>query len=192
MTAPGLGVNPQYVHTFTSAAFDWRPGEYARRGGLYSIAHHNYSDRDDTFSFSRLDAEAVQHIPVLRENWVFSMRARLETTLDDDDQVPFFMLPSLGSGSTLRGYSSWRFRDRHSMLLSGEWRWIPNRMAIDMALFYDAGMVAPRFDAITLKSFKSDVGIGFRVHAPAKTVLRVELAKGSEGWRTVWSSGAAF
>jgi hypothetical protein len=193
VTAPGLGVNPQYVHTFTSAAFDWRPGlEYARRGGLYGIAHHTYSDRDGTFSFSRFDAEAVQHIPVLRENWVFSMRARLETILDDDDQVPYFMLPSLGSGSTLRGYSSWRFRDRHSMLLSGEWRWIPNRMAMDMALFYDAGMVAPRFDAITLQKFKSDVGIGIRLHAPAKTVLRVELAKGTEGMRVVFSSGAAF
>ena len=28
--------------------------------------------------------------------------------------VPYFLLPSLGSGSTLRGYSSWRFRDRNS------------------------------------------------------------------------------
>ena len=80
--------------------------------------------------------------------------------------MPYFLLPSLGSGSTLRGYSSWRFRDRHAMLLSGEWRWIPNRMAIDMAFFYDTGMVAPRLDAITFGSFVSDFGVGMRFHSP--------------------------
>ena len=30
----------------------------------------------------------MQHIPILRENWVVSLRGRLETTLDDEDQVP--------------------------------------------------------------------------------------------------------
>ncbi len=192
-TAPGVGVNPAYVHTTTSAAFDWRPAaDYARRGGLYKIARHHYADQDSTYSFDRLDAEAVQHIPILRENWVFSMRGRLETTLGDDDLVPYFLLPSLGSGSTLRAYSSWRFRDRHAVLLSGEWRWIPNRMAVDMAIFYDTGMVAPRLDAIALNSFVSDVGVGIRFHTPVRTPLRVELAKGSEGWHMVWSASAAF
>ena len=32
--------------------------------------YHNYADRDDTYSFDRLDAEVVQHIPILRETWV--------------------------------------------------------------------------------------------------------------------------
>ena len=191
--APGVGVNPAYLHTTTSAAFDWRPAvDYARRGGMYRVAHHRYADRDSTYSFSRFDAEAVQHVPILRENWVISMRARLETTLDDDDQVPYFLLPALGSGSTLRGYSSWRFRDRHGVLLSGEWRWIANRMALDMAFFYDAGMVAPRLDAIALSSFVSNVGVGMRFHGPAKTPLRIELAKSSEGWQLVFAASAAF
>lgn len=192
-TAPGLGVNPTYLHTTTSASFDWRPAaDYARRGGAYTIARHHYADQDSTYSFNRLDAEVVQHIPILRENWVVSMHGRLQTTLGDDDQVPYFMLPALGSGSTLRGYSSWRFRDRHAMLLSGEWRWIPNRMALDMAIFYDTGMVAPRLDAIALQSFVSDVGVGVRFHAPARTPLRIEFAKGSEGLRLVFSASSAF
>ena len=123
---------------------------------------------------------------------MISLHGRLETTLGDDDQVPYFLLPSLGSGSTLRGYSSWRFRDRHALLLSGEWRWIPNRMALDMAFFYDTGMVAPRLDAIALDSRVSDVGVGLRFHAPARTPLRVEFAKGSEGLRLVFAASAAF
>ncbi len=83
----------------------------------------------------------MQHLPLLRETWVFSLHGLLQTTLDDGDTVPFFLLPSLGSGSTLRGYGSWRFRDRHSLLMSGEFRWIPNRMGLDMAIFYDTGKV---------------------------------------------------
>jgi len=191
--APGAGANPDYVHTTATAAFDWRPAaDYARRGGLYQIARHHYADRDKTYSFDRLDAEIVQHVPILRENWVLSFHSRLESTLGDDDQVPYFLLPALGSGSTLRGYSSWRFRDRHSMLVSGEWRWIANRLALDMALFYDAGMVAPTLDGIALGSFVSDYGVGARFHGPARTPLRVELAKGREGARVVFAASAAF
>jgi outer membrane translocation and assembly module TamA len=139
-----------------------------------------------------LQGEIVQHVPILRENWVISLRGRLESVLDDDDQVPYFLLPSLGSGSTLRGYSSWRFRDRHSLLMSAEWRWIPSRLAMDMAIFYDTGKVTPRFDDISFKDLKSDYGIGVRFHTPFATPLRVELARSREGTRIVFSGGAAF
>ena len=192
-TAPGLGGDIAYLHTSTGAAFDWRPAvDYARRGGVVRVAAHHYADRGDTYSFNRVETEVVQHMPILRETWVISLRGRLETTPGDDDVVPYFMLPSLGSGSTLRGYSSWRFRDRHSALLSGEWRWIVNRMALDMALFYDTGMVAPRLDDIAMNRFVSDFGVGIRFHTPDRTPLRVDVAKGSEGVNIVFSAGAAF
>ena len=192
-SAPGLGVNPTYLHTVLSGGVDSRPSPgYARHGGLYGISYHNYADRDDTYSFDRFDAEIVQHIPLLRENWVISLHGLLQTTLDDADTVPFFLLPSLGSGSTLRGYSSWRFRDRHSLLMSGEFRWIPNRLGLDMALFYDTGKVTPRWDDLSFSDLKSDFGIGIRFHGPLSTPLRIELAKGSEGMRLVFSGSAAF
>ena len=192
-SAPGLGVNPTYLHTVLSGGVDSRPSPgYARHGGLYGISYHNYADRDDTYSFDRFDAEIVQHIPLVRENWVISLHGLLQTTLDDDDTVPYFLLPSLGSGSTLRGYSSWRFRDRHSLLMSGEFRWIPNRLGLDMALFYDTGKVTPRWDDLSFSGLKSDVGIGIRFHGPLSTPLRIELAKGSEGMRIVFAGSAAF
>ena len=192
-SAPGAGADPDFVRTSVVAAFDWRPAaDYARRGGLYQIGRHHYDDRQDTYSFDRFDAELVQHVPILRENWVLSFHARLESTLGDDSEVPYFLLPALGSGSTLRGYSSWRFRDRHAMLVTGEWRWIASRLALDMALFYDAGMVAPTLDAIAMRSFVSNVGIGARFHGPARTPLRIELAHGREGARLVFAASAAF
>ncbi len=192
-TAPGLGVSPAFLHTIASAGIDWRPApDYARRGGLYQVTYHNYADRDDVHSFDRVDGEIVQHIPVLRENWVISLHGLVQTTLDDEDEVPYFLLPSLGSGSTLRAYPSWRYRDRHSLLLTGELRWIPSRLGIDMALFYDMGKVARRWDELSLDGLKSNVGIGVRFHTPLATPLRIELAHGREGLHLVFAGSAAF
>jgi outer membrane protein assembly factor BamA len=192
-TAPGLGSNPDFVHVTVSAAIDTRLSpDYARRGGLYEIAIHEYDDQEDRYSFERLDAEIVQHIPIVRENWVLSLRGRLQSIVGDSDTVPFFLLPSLGSGSTLRGYSSWRFRDRHAALFSAEWRWLPNRMAMDAALFVDAGTVAGRFTALGSAGLQSDVGFGVRFHSPVATPLRIDLAYGREGIKLNFTASAAF
>jgi hypothetical protein len=192
-TAPGLGASPAYLHFTAGAAIDTRPSPgYARRGGLYGLTYHNYDDRDNTYSFDRLDAEIVQHVPILRENWVMSLHGLVQTTLDDHDTVPYFLLPSLGSGSTLRGFSGWRFRDRTSLLMSGEFRWIPSRLALDMALFYDTGKVTPRFHDLSFKGLASDVGVGIRFHGPLATPLRIDIARSREGLHVVFSGGAAF
>jgi hypothetical protein len=192
-TAPGLGDSPTYVKASFSGGIDWRPSAgYARRGGLYQVTYHNYADLDETYSFDRVDGEIVQHLPILRETWVVSLHGLVQTTLEDDDIVPYFMMPSLGSGSTLRAYSSGRYRDRHSLLLSGELRWIPNRTALDMALFYDMGKVASHWDGLSLRGLKSNVGIGARFHGPLATPLRIELAHGREGFNLVFSGSAAF
>jgi hypothetical protein len=192
-TAPGLGTSSAYLHAHASGGIDWRPAAgYARRGGLYQVTYHTYADRDSTYSFDRVDGEIVQHVPILRENWVISLHGLVQTTLDDEDVVPYYLLPALGSGSTLRAYPSWRFRDRHSLLLSGEFRWIPNRLGLDMALFYDAGKVTARREDLDLDGLKSNVGIGIRFHGPMATPLRVELAKGREGLHLVFAGNAAF
>ena len=192
-TAPGLGANPSYLHMTWSGGIDWRPSPgYARRGGLYELSYEGYFDVDDTYTFDLLQAEVVQHLPILRENWVLSFHGVARTTLDDDAVVPYFLLPSLGSGSTLRAYPSWRFRDRHSLLLSGEWRWIPNRSFLDMAIFYDAGKVASRREDLNFTGLKHDWGVGLRIHGPFSTPLRIDIARGSEGTNLVFSGSAAF
>ncbi len=190
-TAPALGLDPTYWHATASAGYDWRssPG-YSRTGGLYELRYHRYVGGPD--DFDRLEGEVIQHVPLVRENWVLSLRGQAETILDDDATVPFYLLSSLGGSDTLRGYGSWRFRDRHAAVTSAEFRWIPNRTGVDVALFYDAGMVAPRFEDLSWRRFRSDVGVGVRFHGPLSTPLRIEVAKGREGLRLVFSGRAAF
>jgi hypothetical protein len=184
----------RYLIARAAAGADWRssPG-YSRTGGLYRVewAHHD-SRGGGPFTFRQIEAEAIQLLPLLRESSVIALRGLITTTTTDAGQaVPVFMLPSLGGGTTLRGYPSWRFRDRHRLLLSGEYRWMASQV-IDMAIFVDAGMVAPRRDDLRLRALKTDAGIGIRLHGPTFTALRLDVARGREGWVVNLGGGAAF
>jgi hypothetical protein len=192
-TLPGFGTKTTYLHTQGTVGFDWRtsPG-YSRRGGYYGVTLHDYADKDEQFGFDELDYEAIQHVPILREAWVISLRARARTTHPkSDQQVPFFMLPYVGSGSTLRGFTSHRFRGRNSLVLQAEWRIMANRF-MDTAVFYDTGKVAARSADLDLHGLKSDYGFGVRFHGPFATPLRVELAKSPEGLRLVVATHPIF
>jgi surface antigen Omp85-like protein len=192
-TLPGLGASPTYVHSHGTLALDSRasPG-YARRGSYLGVTVHDFSDTDSQFGFSQVDYEGIQHVPVWREAWVLSLRARVQTTFTKSDQeIPFFMLPALGGGSSLRGFNSWRFRDRNSLLLQAEWRVMVNRF-FETALFYDAGEVTARTGDLDFTGLKDDYGIGIRFHGPLATPLRIDFAKSNEGLHIVFAASAVF
>jgi hypothetical protein len=192
-TLPGLGASATYLHSQGTVGFDWRtsPG-YSRRGGYYGVTFHDYADRNDAFGFHQINYEAIQHFPILREAWVISLRGLIQTALDkDNQQIPFFMMPAVGGGSNLRGFSSWRFRDLNSLLLQAEWRIMVNRY-LDTAVFYDTGKVAASRSDIDFDGLRHDIGFGVRFHGLIATPLRIELAKSNEGLHLVFSSSAAF
>src|SRR4029078_7203021 len=93
----------------------------------------------------------------------------------DGQVIPFFMLPALGGGSSLRGFPSWRFRDFNSLLLQADWRVLANRF-LDMALFYDAGRVSARRSDLASGQLKSDYGIGVRLHITLAAPLPNQVA----------------
>lgn len=185
--------DPHYRRSRLFAEFDWRssPG-YTRSGGFYRLDWSDYRASGGRHDFRRIDAELQQFVPMLRENWVIAMRALVSSTDARDGQdVPHVLLPALGGGQTLRGYPSWRFRDRNRLLLTGEYRWTAGPF-VDMALFMDAGKVAPRFDALTLRDMQTSYGIGMTLHTFKATLTRVELARTREGMGVSFSFGASF
>ena len=192
-TLPGLGEDVGYLHSQGTVGFDWRPfSGYARRGGYYGATVHDYSDTRSHFGFNQVDYEAIQHFPILRETWAITLRGRIQTAFHKSDQeIPFFMLPSLGGGSTLRGFSSWRFRDRNSLLLQAEWRVMVNGF-FDTAFFYDAGKVAARTSDLDFNNLQQDYGVGFRFHSPDAMVLRIDVARSHEGMRLVLAASNVF
>ncbi len=192
-TLVGVGSETTYLHSAASVGFDWRPAaEYTHRGGYYGVTVHDYKDNDSRFGFRQLDYALIQHVPILRDTWVISLHGLASTTWDKDDQaIPFFMMPSLGGGSNLRGYSSWRFRDRNSLLLQAEWRIIVNRF-VDTAVFYDTGKVAANARDLDFSGLKHDYGFGARFHTPFSTVLRIDVARSSEGTSLVFATSPVF
>ena len=169
------------------------PG-YARRGGFYGVTAHDFADTDDAYSFTQMDYEAIQHIPILRDAWVLSLHARVETTYIGDDE----------RDSVLHAAGARRRLDAARLLRAGasatgtaccwqaEWRVLANRF-LDMAIFFDAGKVtAQRRRPHDFDDLKKDYGLGFRLHGPLATPLRIELAKSNEGLALVFSSKASF
>ena len=181
LDAPGIA--PTYERFGVFAEIDTRTSpRYTRSGGLYRVDWTNNRQLNgDSFSFGRLDAQASQFVPLLRENWVIAVRALASvTTTSAGNEVPYFLMPDLGGPHTLRGYQSWRFRGPNRLLLSGEYRWTAGPF-VDMALFMDAGKVADRASDLDLRNLHKSFGIGASLHSFTSTVVRLELARGTEG-----------
>jgi len=193
---PGLDLSRfTYVNATASAVFDWRrrPG-YSGKGGRYRAQFEDHRERDnDAYSFRLVEAEALQLIPILRANWVVALRGLATVTdIGDSNQVPYFVLPSIGGGSTVRGYPDFRFQDRNRLVMNAELRWTPARF-LDMALFYDAGKVEARHEDLDFDNLKESYGIGMRLIGVKGYAFRVEAAHSREhNVRLIFSVGGAF
>jgi Omp85 superfamily domain len=195
-TTPGLEVSEfAYLNSTARAVFDWRrPLGYSGRGGILRAQFDDFREpENDLYSFQSLEGEVLQLIPILRANWVIALRGLATITdIKNTGGVPFFLLPALGGGSTLRGYPDFRFRDRNRLLMNAELRWTPARF-LDMAIFYDTGKVAARRDDLDFKDLKDSYGIGMRVIGTQGYAFRIEAARSRENnLRLLFSAGGAF
>jgi outer membrane protein assembly factor BamA len=188
-SAPGLTQQPNYAHADIAIESDTRdvPG-YPSRGGRHRASIAAFDDREiGRYSFRRVEVETSQYVPVTDRS-VFSIRGRMDLSQTAaGQQVPFYMLPALGSGQTLRGYADYRFRDRDLLLLSAEYR-LPIARALDAAVFYDAGTVAPTAAGVlSMRTMHTDYGIGVRAHSNRHVLVRLDLARSREGMQAVVS-----
>jgi surface antigen Omp85-like protein len=188
-TIPGLDADPDYLHSKASMALDSRDGDgYSRRGSHLRAVLHDYRQQNTgPYSFRRVDGTAEQYVPILHGNNVLYFGLQASTTsVANGNVVPFFLMPYLGGGSDLRGYNNYRFRDRHSLLFTAEYRWYAQEF-LDGVIFYDAGKAVPTRSDLDFSRLKSSVGAGIRFHGPQTTVLRLEVARGREGLRIIFA-----
>jgi hypothetical protein len=61
-----------------------------------------------------------------------------------------------------------------------------------MALFADAGKVAPRFADLDLHGLNHSYGISLTLHTLERTLTRIELARTGDGMGVSFSFSAAF
>jgi outer membrane protein assembly factor BamA len=183
ITAPSLVRQPNYLHADVAVDADTRdmPG-YPSRGGRYRVSMAAFHDQSfGRYSFRRIEADAAQYLPLGRS--VVALHARLALSQDDGQDVPFYLLPSLGGPNSLRGFADYRFRDRDLLMVNAEYRW-PILHVADVAAFYDAGSVAATTPALTQR-MHTDYGVGLRVHSARQTVARLDIARSTEGTRVL-------
>jgi len=96
--------------------------------------------------------------------------------------VPFYMQPILGGSESLRGYRAYRFHGNNLLLFNVEYRY-EIFSGLDMAIFADAGKVAPRRGLINFKDLESDVGIGMRFNVRNDVFMRIDAGYSHEGFQ---------
>jgi hypothetical protein len=181
---PGLDVQGRFVKYGGFAAVNYTNRGNPWRGGYYLASYELWDDIDtDNYDFGKLDIDLQQYIPFLMGKRVIALRAKTELTFTDGDhEVPFYAQPILGGHQELRGYNYARFRDRNSLLLAAEYRsevW----MAMDMALFLDAGKVFHDHAQLNFDDMVIDYGFGVRFKTAQSTFLRADFAFGGESFR---------
>ena len=183
---PGLDAQPAFavIEPFVEFATLDRAID-DRAGGRYRVSFTRYADGDlDQFTFNRWDVDLRQFIPFVHDTHTLALRAWVSSSdASEGDTVPFYLQPTLGGWYTLRGYRTFRFRDRSALLLQAEYRWRINEF-VTGALFYDTGAVGPELGEIG--NLERDYGFGFRAGSRAAVAFRLDVAFGGrEGTRVL-------
>jgi Omp85 superfamily domain len=189
--APGLVRQPSYLISSVFVRLDTRdaPGN-ARRGTHVQVEHSFNRDRDFTrYSFDRTDLEVTHFVPFVDKKQVLVLHGWLAVSdAKPGNLVPFYLLPTVGGGNSVRSLREYRFRDRNALVMNVEYRWevLP---ALDMAVFADAGKVSQE---VGFEHLKTAGGIGFRFKTAEHVLFRIDVGRGAEGTRVFFKFGPAF
>jgi hypothetical protein len=194
-TAPGLARQPRFIHDSVFATIDSRDAAgFPTRGGFFRTSYARWRDQTlHEFDFQRFDIEHSQFFAVATDD-VIALRLNLSYTNNaPGEQIPFYMLPYLGGGDTVRSYREFRFRDENMGFFNTEFRHRVSKMAY-LAAFVDVGKVAHNWQDInpTDRNLKTAYGLGLRIGSDKRTFLRLDTAYGDEGTRVFLKFSPAF
>jgi outer membrane protein assembly factor BamA len=147
---------------------------------LRGVGAH-YDDRTSgENTFNRYEGEAAAFVPIAGSRIVLALHGwAIRSDVEAGRSVPFYLQPGIGGANSLRSFTDYRFRDDNMLLANAEVR-LALMTHLDLALFVDAGNVAPRSKDLNLD--KRSYGTGFRFHTRRETFAMVDFATGDEGW----------
>ena len=183
-TAPGLARQPNFEHHSVFAVSDSRDAEgFPRRGGFYRAAYAIWNDHSfGQYNFERFDITGSQFFSLPTKSVVALRLALSYTNNEPGDRVPFYLLPYVGGGDTVRSFREFRFRDENAGVFNVELRHKVHSM-VHVAGFLDFGKVAHNWQDITPTDLKKAFGVGLRAGTDAKTYFRLDVAHGDGGTR---------
>jgi hypothetical protein len=168
-------------------SLDWEP--YPSQGAYHELFvrwHDRFIGSDFTF---RRYTYTFRWYHRLHRRLVFGQRWIAEWL---DGNVPFFEMAALGGSwpsiawgadRFMRGYEANLFVDKARIAASFELRWDPiyftfygQDITLGFVPFVDTGRVAPSFDKFSTKGWKGSLGMGVRVIAQTRLVVRADFA----------------
>ncbi|MDP9171405.1 MAG: outer membrane protein assembly factor [Acidobacteriota bacterium] len=167
--------------------YDSRDAPLNPRAGTYlSAEFQNVNGNPSRLGeFNRYDLEAQQYFHFWNKRRVIAARVKSSlTTPHAGSGVPFYLEPSLGGSSDLRGFRPYRFYDRNSVVATVEYRWTVMQV-LDMALFGDAGKVYHDASTFSLTHMQTDIGLGLRAKVGDNVPFRIDIGCSREGVQ-VW------
>jgi|WetSurSiteA1Bulk_404760.scaffolds.fasta_scaffold04980_3 outer membrane protein assembly factor BamA len=182
--APGIDKQTHYLQTGLFLDVDSRDKPKDPHGGThFRVEFNRFDDRKhDQYSFQQIESSLEQYIPFLNKKRVLALRAHSVLSYPfHGNQVPFYMQPTLGGSSDLRGYRRYRFYDDNSFLMSAEYRWEVFTL-MDAAVFADAGKVFHKDGDFNLEKIESDAGFGLRFKSREAVAFRIDTAFSQEGF----------
>lgn len=122
---------------------------------------------------------------------------------DTIGELPYYSLPTLGGGYTLRGFIENRFTDRAATHASVEYRFgiVPRGYAftdtirierIGAAVFYELGTVAGGIEHLVDARLHDSYGFGLRLAFSREAIFRADFGYGDEGANFTLAFGNSF
>ncbi len=168
------------------------------RGVAATFGFEHYDGVSDTdFQWNRWRAEVQGYVP-LGSRWNH-LAIRIGGERNDppgESGIPFYYLPTLGGSRVLRGFRTFRFRDRDALYANFEYHWRlwenpdqSDQMFMEAVAFLDEGGVFQDVDeqADVLDALRSAYGGGFRlVLGPGAAIGEIGLDVAHSDEDTPW------
>ena len=185
---PGLDRQPEFITGTGFVYLDLTKPGFSNPSG-FRVQAENTQFWDKTlraYSFDQLSTQAEYYFTFANGMRTLAFRARNVTSFipGTNQQVPFYLQPTMGGPDDLRGYDRYRFYGNGASVISAEYRWSV-ACALEMALFADGGNVYQRPGLIGLRDARGDGGISFRIKNKNTTSMRFDLGVSPDGVR-VW------
>jgi hypothetical protein len=155
-------------------------------GGMYSFEWTTYLS-----SLQSYVVDVRRFIPVTATDRIGLRMQTSFTHSSDSEEVPFFMLPTVGGSHSVRGFNSWRFRDRNALVLNAEYR-RPLTGFLDIVGFADAGRVFTRAANLGLQDLHPSAGVGVRVKFGSRIFFGIDVGFSGERTKLSFRSDQMF
>lgn len=158
-----LGLGPAFI-------YDSRDNSYFPSSGFLISSQylHFFEFSSAYFKFQKWQASVANYQRIGKG--VFATEVGAELNHGD---IPFVQLAGLGGAKVLRGYYADRFRERNSVYIQNEYRYVPNR--VGFTVFSSLGWVYPKIDEWTIRESIWAGGAGFRYQFQKNRKLNLRL-----------------